>query len=505
MSPIFLSRSSHLHTTSSLSAAQSQSQSRLCGGSTDQETLTSSPPPLLLLDSPAQLPSPYTPSTISVPATSHHTLTSFPSPLLSSSAHLHSPVVSHSKQANQLGASKEGSNISSTFINLSPSIPLGSTKPTISATCTNGPPSAHGDFLSFNSPALRLPTPLVDTSPLQPQRQSPLLHLSSSLQQYSPLTSTKGTPTSGNPLQSNLSSPLGLLPTSGQISISPSHTGGERLLFTTHTPHTAAHKVSSLTTARTMGASPSLTTTPIIDTHGDTPSVIATPGISIGKTPSGDLSTTPVSGIFTTPTHTASFLLTSQPPTPYLHADLSSSEEGEREDELPSSPLLHSSVDGEILQTGEKEESFGTVADNDTDLRPSEEKLNSIPPGLKISATQDGLVTLPLSPSTHVVVSTSPQSGQLIDFSATSDEDWRPLDVSGDHLSSSPPQPPYHTTLDHSLKGMCRAYTLFQSEACKYMYYYLLDLQNSVPLYLHYSFSLCMTSCIYSMYCCPQQ
>ena len=107
------------------------------------------------------------------------------------------------------------------------------------------------------------------------------------------------------------------------------------------------------------------------------------------------------------------------------------------------------------------------MADNDTELRQSEEE---IPPGLNISTTQDGVVTVPShqSPSAHVAVSKSPQCGQLLDFSSTSDEDWRPLDVSGD-----PSSPLYaHHTLDHSLKGIYVQIIAFRAKAGNKSYMY---------------------------------
>ena len=438
--------------------SRAQSQSLLFGGSSDQGIHFSSPP-LLLLDLPAQLVSPRTPSTASLSSSSPRKSASFSSSP-PSSTRVDVADVSHGEQLSQLGATG-GSRISSPLINLSPSLPLDvcSTAKYVD-TPTRAPSTSLGtSFPGFSSPAVKgLAPPLVGMPSLKSeQAQSPLIQfsVSSPLLHGSPVVLTPAL-TSGSPLQMSVGNITTPISTFGQVFGTPLHTTGG-LLTTTHGHPIATDRASPLFAASPTDASPSLSTTKSAlftprESHG-TPSVAASVWSSTRKT-SEQAPTTPVSGMFTTPTQMPSFLLSSQPPTPFLH-DMSSSEEGREYDEQkPSDLMVHSSDVGASFQTGEGDQSFSMELEdeNKTESRASEGvKPEGIPHGLQISSTPDEFTapTSHLSPSTHITVSSSPHHGQLIDFSSP-DEDWRPLDVSGEHLSS--PAPSLDVPLTHPLK-----------------------------------------------------
>ena len=82
---------------------------------------------------------------------------------------------------------------------------------------------------------------------------------------------------------------------------------------------------------------------------------------------------------------------------------------------------------------------------------PQETKPNDTSHGSQMSSSEPAAAETTSHLSSHTC-STHTPLGQMIDVS-TPDKQWRPLDVSGDHLASPPRLlPPLTTTLNHSLK-----------------------------------------------------
>ena len=169
-----------------------------------------------------------------------------------------------------------------------------------------------------------------------------------------------------------------------------------------------------------------------------------------------------VSDCFTTPTQTSSFLLSAQPPTPFLHADFdlqsSSAEdtaeeeagETDEEEQQSTSSVTHGEGRERVsFEEGDGGESMKPALEDEVEVEldaPRGTECNSIAlrPHVQLTVSQlsqHNLTTSPShpspSPSAHVTGGT-PEHSQLIDFSSP-DMKWRPLDVSGEHPSSAAP------------------------------------------------------------------